>query len=682
MSNVFFLLFADIVKSTKSFDFVFLFTCREINVLLKNIKTVEDLLRHKYPEVFDTINISDLESISDRVLIIVDGLDELQDIYELNKEKSFNLISSLIDTRKGILKNHKVIACGRPKACEFVKQKFVQFSKTIEVVGFNQDNILKYVDKFFVGEEEKAKKVKEALEISNNLELMSAVPVFLWVICCVYGEELITKPLNTYTELYTYTTLIFLRNHFRGKLSQRNISLFEILEDDEIMNSVYALMSLSVQTYMENKVLFKEKDIKHFISPTELEKTGFIVRYKIDNLHKPVFQFNHLVLHEFFCSLSLCVTKWVSPHINNKELSSCTPVIFGIQRLLKEGDNELFVSFFNKLSSLYQSKMGYFGKFVLTPYRYRAFKRFLKKNHIEIPECMVKDDKLVIDTSLPMCQEFMTLLYESKIKLECPLTSCVIERVGNEIDYRNTLFLLKTLKLKAEFPNEVIKENNGYYNIHISPEMVGRLINDGITFFNCSIVSSIVTHLLLGSDYERTLILLQSLKLKISISSEMINGDTIIIDEKSTILGRFFTDGIEIENCPPVTSAVVTKYLTGENYKYTLQLLRYLKLKKIKISESMIDGDTIVIDEISCNLGRFLNDDIEIENCQAITSATVTRYLTEQKYIHTLQLLKYLKLKIKLPERTATDGKWFIDNETPILKKFLNDGIEIFCKKY
>ena len=162
----------------------------------------------------------------------------------------------------------------------------------------------------------------------------------------------------------------------------------------------------------------------------------------------------------------------------------------------------------------------------------------------------------------------------------------------------------------------------------------------------------------------------------------MINGDTIIIDEKSTILGRFFTDGIEIENCPPVTSAVVTKYLTGENYKYTLQLLRYLKLKKIKISESMIDGDTIVIDEISCNLGRFLNDDIEIENCQAITSATVTRYLTEQKYIHTLQLLKYLKLKIKLPERTATDGKWFIDNETPILKKFLNDGIEIFCKKY
>ena len=225
MNNVLFLLFADIVKSTKSFDFVFLFTCREINVLLKNIKTVEDLLRHKYPEVFDTINISDLESISDRVLIIVDGLDELQDIYELSKEKSFNLISSLIDTRKGILKNHKVIACGRPKACEFVKQKFVQLSKTIEVVGFNQDNILKYIDKFFVGEEEKAKKVKEALEISNNLELMSAVPVFLWVICCVYGEELITKPLNTYTELYLYN-VNFLEKSFSWKIIKEKYITF------------------------------------------------------------------------------------------------------------------------------------------------------------------------------------------------------------------------------------------------------------------------------------------------------------------------------------------------------------------------------------------------------------------------------------------------------------------------
>ena len=42
-------------------------------------------------------------------------------------------------------------------------------------------------------------------------------------------------------------------------------------------------------------------------------------------------------------------------------------------------------------------------------------------------------------------------------------------------------------------------------------------------------------------------------------------------------------------------------------------LLLHLKLK-IKIPERMNDGDTIVIDEESSLIGRFISDDIEIEN--------------------------------------------------------------------
>ena len=373
------------------FDFVFLFTCREINMLPEDIKTVEDLFHHKYPEVFNIIKLSDLESISERVLIIVDGLDELQNVYDFNTEMSFNLniLSSLIDTIRGFLKNHKVIACGRLKACEFVKQQFARISKTIEVVGFNQENILKYIDKFFINENEKGRKVRDALEISSNLKVMSTVPVFLWVICCVYSEDIITKPLNTYTELYTYATLIFLRNHFRGVSSKTNMSLFELLENDEVMESVYVLMSLSVNTYMKNQVLFEEEDIKQFTDKTDLlEQTGFIVRYKRDNLHKPVYEFKHLILQEFFCSLSLCITKQVSPNLGNRELSSCTPVIFGIQRLLNEGENDLFVSFFNKLSCFHDLKMGYlkkfFHKYILTPIRNQNFRKFLKTNYIFI----------------------------------------------------------------------------------------------------------------------------------------------------------------------------------------------------------------------------------------------------------------------------------------------------------
>ena len=373
--------FIDDGDSKQSFDFIFLFTCRELNLLLENIKTVEELFQHKYPEIFKIINPSDLESISERVLIIVDGLDEFQNIYNIrntkNRDLNLDLLSSLIDTKNRFLKNHKVIACGRPKACEFVKQHFAQMSKTIEVVGFNKENIVKYIDNFFINEEQKAKKVKEAIEISNNLKVMATVPVFLWVICCVYGENLITKTLNTYTELYTYTTLIFLRNHFRENSQQKDLSLVEILENDEIMNSVFALMSLSVQTYMENKVLFEEDDIKSFICPTQVERTGMIVRYKRDNLNKPVYQFKHLVLQEFFCSLSLSVTECVSPNPSNRELSSCTPVIYGIKRLLKEGENKIFISFFNKLLAINHIKNE--TEYVEISYDNPIFNKFLIK---------------------------------------------------------------------------------------------------------------------------------------------------------------------------------------------------------------------------------------------------------------------------------------------------------------
>ena len=179
---------------------------------------------------------------------------------------------------------------------------------------------------------------------------------------------------------------------------------------------------------MENKLLFREEDIRVINSTTLLDRTGFIVRYKKNNLQKPIFQFKHLILQEYLCSLSLCVTKWVSPHLSNRELSSCSPVIFGIQRLLKENENELFISFFNKLSAINRLEMRFFTR-LQTPYRELIFEKFIAQNCIEIPDCMVIGNELVINMSIPECQEFLTLLFESKGKLECPFTFVKLSKI-------------------------------------------------------------------------------------------------------------------------------------------------------------------------------------------------------------------------------------------------------------
>ena len=665
-----------VIDETPLFDFVFLFTCREINILLDNVKTAEELLRHKYPEVFDIISLSDLESISDRVLIVVDGLDELQNIYDIHdmnkRSLNFELVSSLIDTKKGIFKNNKVIVCGRPRACELVKQQFKHKSKTIEVCGFNEDNIMKYIDQFFNQREVNARKVKEALRISSNLKVMATVPVFLWVICSVYGQELVTKPLNTYTELYTYASLIFLRNHFRGKAQQNSMSLFDVLENDEIMNSVFALMALSVQTYMQNKVLFTEDDIKLLICPTQLEKTGFILRYNRGNLRKPVYQFKHLVLQEYFCGLSLCVTKWVSPYLSNRELSSCAPVIFGINRLLKEGQNELFISFFKKLSEINILKMRFVTKYILMPYRHLIFRKYLSRNNLEIPDCMIRDDVLLINASLPECQEFMILLFESRFKLECPFTSSKIVGDFSETDYRNALYLLKAMKLKLKIPDEMIDGNT--IVIDNNSSTFTRFVKDGVemtrhSFTHCEIVEN-----LSETDYSNALFLLKTLKLKLKIPDNMIDGDTIVIDNNSSTFTRFVKDGVEMDR-HSFTHCEIVENLSETDYRNALFLLKTLKLK-LKIPDNMIDGDTIVIDNNSSTFTRFVKDGFEMTR-HSFTHCEIVENLSETDYRNALFLLKTLKLKLKIPDSMIYGDLIVIDNNSSTFTRFVKDGVEI-----
>ena len=305
--------------------FVFLFSCREMNRLYGNIVSMEELFREKYPEIFDIVSLKDLAPIADRVLIIVDGVDELQGVYE-SESTSVNLlltpsqtIFNLINVHGSVLKGHKSIACGRPKACDFIMRKVTQLQrdsrkrtniKTVEVCGFKETQIDNYIEKFFAGNKKKADRVREAIQTSDNLKIMSTVPVFIWVIANVYSEDLITKPLNTFTELYMYACLVFLRNHMHGtETRNQNKTLIELLDKDVIYECIYSLMTLSVKTYMNSQVLFSEYDIVSLNCPVHLEETGLIVKYSRGEMKEPVYQFKHLVLQEFLTGLYYALPK-------------------------------------------------------------------------------------------------------------------------------------------------------------------------------------------------------------------------------------------------------------------------------------------------------------------------------------------------------------------------------------
>ena len=409
------------------FDFAFKFTCREMNEISDEFHSLDELFLHQFPEVFDIINFQDLAEKSDRILVIVDGLDELKGVYLMEnstlqtKQDSFlQVVFDLINNKsKNKFQKHKTFVCGRPKSCEFVKEKLSKAckTKTIEVCGFNDENIRRYIFSFFAKDPTKAEKVFSGINLSSNLRMMASVPVFLWVICNVYSENLLTTELYTNTELYLYTCLIFLRNHLQGSTHHSYTNLFDVVHDKTIIEVVYSLMILSVKTYMQNQVIFTEKDINKLKCPVHLEQTGFIVKYSRGNTKESKYQFRHLILQEFFCALYIFITKNISPFLTNRELSSCLPTIHGIQRIVAEEKNELYTDFFCALEICHAKNSSLVSRFIKST-REINFQNYIKKSEfvntsIQIPESMYGGNILKIDSLNSDCLQFLDIFKES-----------------------------------------------------------------------------------------------------------------------------------------------------------------------------------------------------------------------------------------------------------------------------
>ena len=220
----------EILNGLNKIDFLFFFECRELNTM-PNIKSIEELLKVKYPELFDFINLSDLQNIADRIMIIVDGLDELQGVYDEIQEEKFpmtKVVKKIIDPKCTILKGHKTIVGGRHNACESIVSKMEQTSiKIVEVCGFSENKSIEYIERFFGSDVQRANKVKEIIK-RRNIRVMSNVPVLLWVVCLLYTEDF-DEEINTVTELYVYGLFVFLNNRcFLVFLSSQVIALLII----------------------------------------------------------------------------------------------------------------------------------------------------------------------------------------------------------------------------------------------------------------------------------------------------------------------------------------------------------------------------------------------------------------------------------------------------------------------
>ena len=164
------------------------------------------------------------EKNGEGICFIIDGLDE----YDLNNDSS-TLVNKLI--HKHVLPLAMVIVASRPVGTASVRNE-ASVDKRIEVLGFKNEQIMKYVKSYYSESKDIGSGLIKYLKSHINVLRMCYLPVHTAIICFLYGKRKDDIP-QTETRIYeTFTILTLLRKLKREDKRHESISSLHCLTGD------------------------------------------------------------------------------------------------------------------------------------------------------------------------------------------------------------------------------------------------------------------------------------------------------------------------------------------------------------------------------------------------------------------------------------------------------------------
>ena len=302
-------------RNVPDLKFVYLLTFRQLSLLRGKRVTLREILNRS--SVLDEhSNIDDFlfEHIvdhSENVLIILDGFDEYSkqnfivsdsdDRYPNSAKEKMPVAALCAKLIKGkILKDSVVMMTSRPEEYDQVKGK-IPFDRYVEITGFSEEQVKKYIEKYFKENEVMKNAVMDHITKNDNLVSFAHIPV-LCSLMCSYFEYILDESINTYAlpvsvgDIYSEVINMFLRKHSRtkGALSEKTL--------DKL--SKFAAHLLRKEKYLFSVV----DDMKRFSSKEveSLRASGLLhcgppFRKSFSETTK-YFCFTHLTLQEYLAA--------------------------------------------------------------------------------------------------------------------------------------------------------------------------------------------------------------------------------------------------------------------------------------------------------------------------------------------------------------------------------------------
>ncbi|XP_062301255.1 NLR family CARD domain-containing protein 3-like isoform X2 [Scomber scombrus] len=300
-------------EANQDIDFVFRFAFRELN-LTTDEKSLLELLTEFHPALQSLKDSEDF--IEDRVLVILDGLDEsrLQLDFENCKRVTSisevtsvdNLLANLI--QGNLLPNANIWITSRPAAASQIPAEYVDM--VTEIRGFNDPQKEEYFRRRFSQDSMLADRITSHIQSSQSLDIMCQIPIFCWISAVlfeeVFGGDEKAEPPQTLTEMMAHYLIVQTKRRSRKyeQKTEKNKEQFLKSQKEFLMK----LGKLAFVQLLQNNLIFYEGDFEECgIDIKEaVIYSGFcnaVLREEKVFSQKKVFFFVHLTIQEFFAAL-------------------------------------------------------------------------------------------------------------------------------------------------------------------------------------------------------------------------------------------------------------------------------------------------------------------------------------------------------------------------------------------
>ena len=277
--------------SFPKFEFVLLLKCRDVDRDIMEAISEQLFCRGIENSVEKLLHfMKDIRNQGRKVLIILDGLDELP-------EQSRHHVNELLHRR--ILPFCYVLATTRQERGIEVR-KSVVFDIHLQIKGYTKSDSIAYVRRHFetIGQKPKGEKLIEEMQQNTFLRALRSNPLNL-LLLCVVCEDYEGKLPASRTELYQVIVRCLLRRY----CAKRNLP---VPEDDSVLEKTFekeilALGELAWLCLLRDRYGFRETELDEF----EKRYPGLVARelgllYKEESLKRLKPQHEYCFLHKTF----------------------------------------------------------------------------------------------------------------------------------------------------------------------------------------------------------------------------------------------------------------------------------------------------------------------------------------------------------------------------------------------